>query len=84
MSGDPAEPRDDADRYDDFDDGDCGNCGGEGYVFDCWDGFCESADYGCSACRHRCDWCNPAPKSASSDALRQILADALADTEKKQ
>jgi hypothetical protein len=64
---------------DDFDDGDCGNCGGEGYVYDCIDGCCVNAEDGCSDCERRCDWCNRKP-SPTSDALRQVLADALAKT----
>jgi len=69
--------------HDDFDDGhDCGNCGGDGVTYDCIDGFCVDAESGCDMCERRCDWCNPAPKSKDADALRQILADALADAER--
>lgn len=61
------------------DDDTCGNCGGEGYVYDCFDGFCEDAEYGCDDCARRCDWCNmPSPKQIEdTSALRKILSDAL-------
>ena len=50
------------DAYDDPFDGadwvDCWQCGGEGFVGDCWDGFCVLAESGCDACTHRCDICH--------------------------
>jgi hypothetical protein len=45
---------------DDCDDSDCGNCGGEGLVYDCIDGQCLDAEYGCKLCAMRCDYCTPA------------------------
>lgn len=40
----------------------CGNIGCEdGWVADCFDGFCVNAEDGCELCLRRCDWCN-APK----------------------
>ena len=68
--------QDEIDDQNEYDVG-CANCDGEGFTFDCWDGFCETAEVGCKTCERRCDWCNPAPKSKTADALRQILADAL-------
>jgi hypothetical protein len=70
----------DPDEYVDIDDGEeCGNCGGEGYVYDCFDGFCMDAESGCDDCARRCDWCNrPTPKQAAeTEALSQVLSDAL-------
>jgi hypothetical protein len=45
--------------YDDYDDTDCPNCGGEGVYYDCFDGCCLDAEYGCELCERRCDWCSP-------------------------
>lgn len=45
--------------YDDTRDDDCWNCGGDGFVADCFDGFCINAEDGCSLCMRRCDFCNP-------------------------
>ncbi|HXF55665.1 MAG TPA: hypothetical protein VNK52_16245 [Hyphomicrobiaceae bacterium] len=39
------------------DDEDCWNCGGEGYVHDCFDGFCASAEDGCEDCTQPCPEC---------------------------
>lgn len=39
-------------------DSDCANCGGEGVVYDCIDGQCIDAEYGCDLCASKCDWCN--------------------------
>jgi hypothetical protein len=35
----------------------CWHCGGDGYIHDCFDGFCECADYGCEDCTRRCPEC---------------------------
>ena len=35
----------------------CQRCGGEGFVFDCFDGFCEDADIGCDDCTRPCPDC---------------------------
>ncbi|MFG1413419.1 hypothetical protein V5G24_20115 [Xanthobacter sp. VTT E-85241] len=57
------------DIYDaDYDDGECWNCGGEGYVFDCIDGFCADAEAGCDLCTRRCDVCNPTTTSTGTAA----------------
>lgn len=47
---------------------DCPNCGGEGYIYDCFDGFCEDAEYGCDDCMRRCDWCQPRKRIPPQDA----------------
>lgn len=62
-----------------YDDGECWNCGGEGFTFDCFDGFCEDADIGCADCTRKCRVCAPRTpeQQAETDALRQVLADAL-------
>ncbi len=78
---DPFDPE--YDGFDDYEQGeDCANCGGEGYVSHCFQEFaCKHPDEGCEDCMRRCDWCNPAPRTAASDALsealRKILSDAL-------
>ncbi len=47
------------DDYDDYDDySDCWQCGGEGFIFDCFDGFCLDAEIGCDMCTKRCDVCS--------------------------
>lgn len=42
--------------YEDYDDdpGECWNCGGEGFVWDCFDGFCVNAEDGCEDCTRPC------------------------------
>jgi hypothetical protein len=63
----------------DYDDNDCENCGGTGYVSNCFEEFaCRYPDESCDDCTRRCEWCNPPKEQADRDALRQILADALA------
>jgi len=54
------------DDFDDFEQDDCWNCGGEGYIADCFDGFCVNADDGCELCMRRCEYCNPQPKAAAA------------------
>lgn len=50
----------DPNRFDDdYDDFECWNCDGEGYVWDCIDGFCVNAEDGCKLCTRRCEVCNP-------------------------
>jgi hypothetical protein len=75
----------DPEQDDLYDDGGCGNCCGEGFVYDCFDGFCADADYGCDKCMMPCHWCNPLKPTPETAALRQILADALdATTQQKE
>nr|RAW03981.1 hypothetical protein DBT41_10090 [Aerococcus urinae] len=35
----------------------CWHCGGEGETFDCFDGFCRDADFGCPDCTTACPEC---------------------------
>lgn len=35
----------------------CWHCGGEGFVHDCFDGFCEAAEEGCEDCSRTCPEC---------------------------
>jgi hypothetical protein len=35
----------------------CWHCGGEEYTHDCFDGFCEDAEYGCADCMRPCPEC---------------------------
>lgn len=69
--------------YDDYDDdpGDCYECGGEGFVWDCFDGFCVNAEDGCDDCTRPCPECarrkrdnQPTP---DAQALSDVLAEAL-------
>lgn len=50
----------------------CPVCGGEGFVFECFDGFCLDADVGCDDCTRPCD-CQK-PRRAESDVLRHARA----------
>ncbi|MEH2501197.1 hypothetical protein V1290_000008 [Bradyrhizobium sp. AZCC 1578] len=73
----------DTDYDDHYDDGECWNCGGEGRVNHCIDGCCvDQDDPYCEYCSKRCDVCNPPTKEQQrrGDELRQILADALAES----
>ena len=69
--------------YDDHDDNrDCYQCGGEGFVWDCFDGFCVNAEDGCDDCTRPCPECARSKRErekAERDetALKQVLADAL-------
>lgn len=36
---------------------DCYQCGGEGFVWDCFDGFCVNAEDGCDDCTRACPEC---------------------------
>lgn len=33
----------------------CPICGGEGYTFECFDGCCAEADFGCEDCLRVCE-----------------------------
>lgn len=68
------------DDYDPYEYEECGQCDGSGFVFDCWDGFCQDAEIGCDLCTQRCDFCNPAKPSKDTEKLRQILGEALETT----
>ena len=48
---------DDVDRRMNPNDDECWHCGGEGYVADCFDGFCVDAEGGCEECTRRCPEC---------------------------
>lgn len=51
----------------DFDDHElCWNCHGEGFIADCFDGFCINAEDGCDLCMRRCEYCKPAKLSHGS------------------
>lgn len=64
----------------DYEDGECPICGGEGFVFECFDGFCLDADIGCDDCTHPCS-CQK--KQASVD-LQEVLADAMLEARKQE
>lgn len=49
--------RHDPDAYAGGEDNDCPHCGGDGYVFDCVDGFCADAEVGCEMCTQPCVEC---------------------------
>lgn len=65
-------------EYEDYDDdpGDCFECGGEGFVFDCFDGFCVDAESGCDDCTRPCPECRRRKQQASPE-LREVLREAL-------
>lgn len=69
--------------YEDYDDdpGDCIECGGEGFVWDCFDGFCVDAESGCDDCTRPCPECarNKRERAVSEAGLKQVLADAISD-----
>ena len=46
-----------SDYDDEWDNIDCWNCDGDGYVFECFDGFCLDAEIGCDLCTRQCDVC---------------------------
>lgn len=78
---------DEIEPHDDFDDGDCANCGGDGYVYGCsWDWQCDTYDEGegTCLCTRRCDWCSPHKPTPETEALRQVLAEALAQPKEPQ
>jgi len=64
----------------DYEDNDCWNCGGEGFVSNCFEEYaCIDPEGGCDLCMKRCDVCSPPKKSKDTDALREVLAEALKD-----
>jgi hypothetical protein len=62
----PNNPPTSPDGLDDFDDHECWNCGGEGFIADCFDGFCINAEDGCDLCMRRCEYCKPLKARAAS------------------
>jgi len=82
-----------ADDYSDweFDDpDDCYRCNGEGFVWDCFDGFCVNAEDGCDDCTRSCPECarrkrereNPQPPVGQT--LGDVLAEALNESQTAQ
>jgi hypothetical protein len=69
------------DFEDHYDDGECPVCGGEGVVFDCFDGCCADADFGCDDCTRECECMRstPSSKRMASPGLQQVLDEALAN-----
>ena len=53
--------------YDD-DGSECYECGGEGFVHDCFDGFCADADVGCDDCTRPCPACARAKRERAKGA----------------
>jgi hypothetical protein len=43
------------DTIDLLEDDECPICGGEGFTFDCFDGLCEDAYWGCDDCVRTCE-----------------------------
>ena len=60
-------------NYPDDDNGECWRCGGEGYVFECFDGYCLDAEVGCDDCTRRCPECvrRARRQKANEEAERQ-------------
>lgn len=40
-----------------YDDDECPSCGGEGFISNCFDGFCADAEVGCDDCTVICPEC---------------------------
>jgi hypothetical protein len=74
---------DEPDDHNEYDNAGCPCCDGEGFVFECFDGFCEDCDIGCDDCTRPCPECTPRQRGPS-DELRQVLADALSSREDKK
>lgn len=51
---------------------DCGECGGEGVVFDCFDGLCADAEWGCEDCTRRCRACARLQRQYRLRILREL------------
>lgn len=66
------EPPDDHNEYDDC----CQRCGDEGFIFDCFDGFCADADFGCDDCTKPCPDCGIKTRPLPDD-LAEVLTEAL-------
>lgn len=66
------------DDHNEYDEGECPVCGGEGFVFDCFDGCCLDADYGCDDCTRPCG----CQKQQASPELQAVLSEALSATKK--
>ena len=79
----------DACDHGDWSDSECYQCGGEGVVYGCgWDWQCDTYDEGegTCLCERRCDVCQPMPdaEKVEREALRKVLADALARHEHRE
>lgn len=70
------EPDDDR-EFDDPDD--CYRCNGEGFVWDCFDGFCVNAEDGCDDCTRACPECARRKRENPQPPLGQTLGDVLAE-----
>lgn len=55
------------------DDAECPNCGGEGVIYECIDGFCKDAEWGCDDCVLVCE----CQKRQASVGLQDVLREAL-------
>lgn len=64
---------DDAHQELNANDDDCPHCGGEGYTFDCFDGFCVDAESGCEDCARRCPECVRLEKQIERYVRVQVL-----------
>ncbi len=64
------------DDHNEYENDGCPCCGGEGFIFDCFDGFCLDADIGCDDCTRRCPECNRPRESSHHDG--QVPNDAPA------
>lgn len=51
----------------------CPDCGGEGYIADCFDGFCVDAESGCEDCMKRCGECARFDRSIERYVRVQVL-----------
>lgn len=64
--------------YEDYDDDpdDCYQCGGEGFVWDCFDGFCVNAEDGCDDCTRPCPECALRKRKAAESKVSPQAQDA--------
>lgn len=60
------------------DDAECPLCGGEGNTYECFDGCCEDAEWGCEDCIRPCE----CQKRQAPAELREVLAEMLSKSGK--
>ncbi len=66
-----------------IDDAECPSCGGEGVVYDCFDGCCQDAEWGCEECERPCDCQRKQAPSELGEVLAEALASSLSSTNGK-
>lgn len=64
---------DDARRELNPDDEECPTCSGDGFIFDCFDGFCVDAEIGCEECTSVCPDCRSYKRALKRRVRVEIL-----------